>query len=296
MKTRLHLERQPTSRPADSQLLNGLREGLSRYRVKAWRLHLETPGVQTSVSQLRGVWGAALHQSSPQAYQFFFSGAAAPKYLMRPVPPGAEAQPAIELVLLGEVPEAIEAAVWEAWGMACQMGLGKHRYPFRIMAVHPLAWDGTVLSQAIRQPGFVLHPSFEFRQDEACRLLFPAPLRLIYRRALIEQPSLPDIMIASLRRLHLLQPDLFDVSWSHREQWLQYARTLPCRPWQGQRLNLVRYSASQQQDVNMHGVSGWLELPKGPGLLADLLAAASWIHVGKGTVMGLGQLQLEACD
>ncbi len=42
----------------------------------------------------------------------------------------------------------------------------------------------------------------------------------------------------------------------------------------------------------MGGVTGELELPAGPGPLADLLAAAQWLHVGKGTVMGLGRIDV----
>lgn len=42
----------------------------------------------------------------------------------------------------------------------------------------------------------------------------------------------------------------------------------------------------------MPGVAGALDLPAGPGPLAPLLAAACWLHLGKGTIMGLGQLRI----
>jgi hypothetical protein len=42
----------------------------------------------------------------------------------------------------------------------------------------------------------------------------------------------------------------------------------------------------------MQGVVGTLDLPDGPGPLSPLIAAAQWLHLGKGTVMGLGQLRI----
>lgn len=35
-------------------------------------------------------------------------------------------------------------------------------------------------------------------------------------------------------------------------------------------------------------------MPAGAGALAPLLAPAVWLHVGKGTVMGMGRLQVVA--
>lgn len=36
------------------------------------------------------------------------------------------------------------------------------------------------------------------------------------------------------------------------------------------------------------GWAGETIVPQGPGPLADLLLAADWLHVGKGTVQGMG--------
>ncbi|MEW6744994.1 MAG: CRISPR system precrRNA processing endoribonuclease RAMP protein Cas6 [Planctomycetota bacterium] len=47
--------------------------------------------------------------------------------------------------------------------------------------------------------------------------------------------------------------------------------------------------------MDLRGVCGMLELPDGPGELWPLLLAAQWLHVGKGTVMGLGRLDVEPC-
>src|SRR5436190_859080 len=56
-------------------------------------------------------------------------------------------------------------------------------------------------------------------------------------------------------------------------------------------LALVR-AARRQAEVELRGVSGCLDLPEGAGELWPLLAAAMWLHLGKGTTLGLGELQV----
>ena len=75
---------------------------------------------------------------------------------------------------------------------------------------------------------------------------------------------------------------------------LEVARLTPSAPWQGQRFDLIRYSARQEAELEMRGVAGFLDLPQGPGALWPLLAALTWLHVGKGTVVGMGQLTVDS--
>jgi hypothetical protein len=51
-----------------------------------------------------------------------------------------------------------------------------------------------------------------------------------------------------------------------------------------------RWSATQQQFIELRGVTGHIDLPDGPGGLWRLLTALQWIHCGKATVVGLGRL------
>ena len=74
------------------------------------------------------------------------------------------------------------------------------------------------------------------------------------------------------------------------------AAGLTAGPWHGERRDLVRWSGAQRREIDLHGVSGSLELPGGPGLLWPLFAAACWTHIGKGTVFGLGQLRISAAS
>ena len=280
-----------------------LDSALRAIRVKAWRLHLETPGVVATVPMLRGVWGAALRDESEACYCRLFEGAESerPRYLMRPAPQVAQPAPAVEFLLFPATTNLLddrddEEIAWTAWDRACRQGLGPHRQPFRISSAVPLAWDGSALEPARRQPGFVLEdlPWPAGTEETPCRLEFPAPLRLLRQGKLITSPTPADIVLAALHRVCALAGPDTDPLWAARRYWLELGRAVPFEPWQRRRLDLVRYSGSQKAEVELRGVAGSLALPIGPGPLSPLLAAAAWIHIGKGTVMGLGQIKITA--
>ncbi len=130
-----------------------------------------------------------------------------------------------------------------------------------------------------------------------CRLVFPAPLRLRRHGRLIEEPALADLIVAATRRIGAYLPAECREAWQQiSREAMEAARNTPAGPWRGTRLDLHRYSAPQESELDLHGVAGSLELPRGPGELWPLLAAAQWLHLGKGTIMGLGQLIVEMPD
>jgi hypothetical protein len=244
---------------------------------------------------LRGLWGKELKQLSQADYGSVFVGQdETPRYLMRPAPPEVRPAPAVEFLLFGMPDDRQDEILWAAWKQACLSGLGPQRKPFAIRRIDSLAWDQTPLRSTQLQPGFSLYPLPWPCGDPShpCRLDFPGPLRLIYKGRLVQKPTLADLTIAALRRICTLSNAPCDQLWADRDQWLNLARAIPCQPWQGQRLDLVRYSGSQEKELELRGVSGSLTLPEGPGPLASLLAASAWLHLGKGTVMGLGQLRV----
>jgi hypothetical protein len=120
--------------------------------------------------------------------------------------------------------------------------------------------------------------------------VFPAPLRLLRDGRLIGAPTLADLTLAVLRRCHALDAGSTGPAWERRHEWLARAREVPALPFQGGPLDLVRYSGRQRGEIELRGVAGELTLPQGPGPLADLLLAAEWLHLGKGTVHGMGQV------
>lgn len=277
-----------------------LTEILTDIHVRAWRLCLDTCGVEVTVPLLRGVWGAALHRRAPDVYQALFEGSAdrVPAYVLRPAPAPTVLTAAVDFIVFGRAPAAAEREVWAAWDDALRAGLGSQRVPARLVQVRPLAWDGTPLSPGITQPGFPLWPLSWPLRDPAtpCVLRFPSPLRLLRDGRLIIRPTVADLTVAALRRIQSLVPSRADAVRVIQPAILDLAREIPAYDWLGESLDLRRYSGRQRTEIEMRGVVGELVLPEGPGPLADLLLAATWTHLGKSTVMGLGQLLIDPAD
>jgi hypothetical protein len=273
-----------------------LRICLASLRLRAWRLHLETPGVRATVPMLRGVWGLALHDLDLPLYQRVFVGGeeGRPLYLLRPAPELLQPAPAVEFFLFGPADPVAESVVWSAWEQALARGLGPERVPARLVEIRPVAWDGTALSPERVQPGFSLCPlPWPAGPTEApCRLVFPAPVRILRDKHLIEEPTLADIVIAALRRVEALTGPAAEQVWQDRQWWLNLAHRQVVSSARWSPLDLVRYSGRQKRELEVCGVTGEMELPEGPGDLVDLLAAAGWLHVGKSTVMGLGRMDI----
>jgi hypothetical protein len=264
---------------------------LRRLAVLPRLLVLDTPGVRASVPMLRGVWGAALHGLDPEAYAAVFAPPTPNTpvgYLLRPAPPGPHDAPGLHWFLFGDACRR-EEVLRRAWDVASGMGLGPQRRRWFVRRWTTLGPDGQESGDS--RPWTLDAVRWPLAPDAPCRLHFPAPLRLLRRGRLLEQPTLADLAVAAGRRIAALLPEADRPCWEAlAPAILALARGRPAGPWQGARLDLVRWSARQQSDVDLHGLSGVLPLPAGPGDLWPLLAAASWLHLGKGSAIGLGQL------
>lgn len=290
-----------------SRLLAETLSVLAQIRIRPRRLVLRTPYVEATVPLLRGVWGAALHDSAPAAYRRVFVGSGpansrAPCYILRPAAPPPAAGPdgaALDFLLWGAA-LADDNALCAAWHEAAERGLGSDRVPFALDAMPSLGPDGTVYAadNAAKPAVWTLDTAaWPLPGDPATapvRLRFEAPLRVLRDGKRIAKPALPDLIVAACRRL----AQAAGLAASRAKPWqsaaAELARTTPARPWRGQRYDLQRYSGTQQADIRLHGTAGWLDLPRGPGSLWPILAAAQWLHIGKGTVYGMGQLSVEA--
>lgn len=273
------------------------------------RILLDTPGVAATVPMLRGVWGAALHELDGDVYRTVFAPQAeggeeaASLYVLRPAPPDPDFAPAIEWLSLGAA-IASDGVLRRAWDIASGMGLGPQRQRFHIRRVLGFNPDGTASRDEIWGAG-TEGPARSWPLSDAawplpdppatpCRLVFAVPLRLRRHGRLIEEPTLPDLIVAATRRIGAYLPAECRAVWKElSREALELARATPAGPWRGERLDLHRYSASQDAELDLHGVAGSLDLPRGPGELWPLLAAVQWLHLGKSTVMGLGQMRVE---
>ncbi len=279
---------------------------LSGVRFVAHRLQLRTPGVETSVPQLRGVWGLALRQLDVRTYHTVFAPDArsqrVPLYLLRPAPSDPDVWPAVDFLLFGKAVQA-QATLCHAWTLAGRLGLGSERSRFSIERL--LALDTFGRSQEVDHwqskswsLGEVRWPLATRADDSPCQVRFPCPLRLLQQRGTrkrqVAQPSFGDLVQAILRRLRNLHADPQSVAWgSLTKECLSVVARRARSSWCGEPLDFVRYSGTQGREVCLRGVIGSLRLPRGPGPLWPLLAAAQWIHLGKGTVHGLGQVIIQ---
>lgn len=303
---------QDAQAPDHPDLSRDLRPALGGVRVLARRLSLLTPGVAATVPMVRGVWGAVLHDRDPAACAAVFEGRPAPStptapapagrierrplYMLRPAPPDSNDNPALEWISLGAALDR-DSSLLEAWMEVTARGLGPNRVPMAIRRVRTLGPDG-----ALTASGF----GGAFRLDAVpwplpgepgctpCRLRVDVPMRLVRKGRLLTTPTLADVVVAGLRRLAGLAED--EAARTRLGALLGpalvAARETPALPWQGEPAHLHRYSANQGE-MDLQGVVGALDLPEGLGALWPLLVALTWVHVGKGTVFGLGQVHLE---
>jgi len=266
------------------------------------RIIMDTASVRATVPMIRGTWGAALHGLDRPAYEGVFQGAASagarvPGYLLRPAPADPVEAPAVEWILFGDA-VCYDDTLLRAWDIASGMGLGRERSRFHTLRIRPLRSDGAALAPD-RLPhrwslGHAQWPIDGAAETSPCRLRFIAPLRMLRRGKLISSPTLSDIVVGTLRRLEAYAPAaVVQALKDLRPAALDLAAHTPATPWVGQRLDFERYSASQRAELDLRGFVGSLDLPEGPGEVWPLLAAALWLHIGKATVMGLGQLVVE---
>ncbi len=286
----------------EERLERKLIELADRIEVSARRLLLDTGSVRATVPMLRGVWGRALRSCDRRAYERIFVGhrttaargvERTPLYVTRPAPADPTTSPALDWIAIGEARE-FEDSLVHAWKLASDFGLGARREPFRIRAIQRLG--------PCENDGSRSHPYWPL--SEACllrespqattryELRFTAPLRILRKGKLVRQPTFVDITQAAIRRLLLLAGEVMLSDAPLARSVRTVAAAIPAEPWQGDDTAFVRWSASQQRELTLRGVTGCIHLPEGPGCLQPLVDAAQWIHIGKGAPFGLGQVNV----
>lgn len=281
--------------------MNAYQHALEQIHIFPRRIWLRGVYPYATAPMVRGVWGAALREIDMNAYEEVFIGSGSPHertpaYIVRQGIVGANGEVAVDWILIGKDASKHDAALTRAWDIASGMGLGPERQRFVVSTMTFLTSDqdddaiGPVLWP-------ISHAEWPLAGEPAttsCRLRFRTPIRLIRQKRLITTPSLPDIVAAVLRRIIAFAPQALWQSCRESQKCiLDAARQVPAVPGQWQPLDLVRYSGSQERELEYHGVTGWLDLPLGPGPIWPLLAAAQWLHIGKGTTLGMGRPLVE---
>lgn len=276
-------------------------------RVRALKVRLRcTHEVPYSISMLRGVWGRALHELDRETYDVVFEGKGAtnqlsPLYIIRPnlqYRRKNDQEIVYEWIVWNDAATKRFDRLCEAWEHAGTMGLGEKekRAKFVVEEISPLYGND------VRARSLADFLDVHEIPSGPCRLTFPHPLRLMRHGRFLKNPTFPDLVEAAFYRLApLLHSGVGSVR--PRDCWPPFAEPLvalstmvPSRPWCGEKTVFERYSARQEREVRQESVIGSLDLPQGPGSFLPLLSAVTLLHLGKGTVMGLGRLVVEPLD
>ena len=284
------------------ELKDRLLDLLDHVQITPHRILLDTDAVRASVPMLRGVWGRALRHLDRDAYTQVFEGRGGtnrygveriPLYIIRPAPANLDFAPAMDWILIGQAGR-LDDILLRAWDVASGTGLGIDRTPFSIRRT---CWFDSRSVMTSEKQSWSLRAAADAmcadRPDSnPIELRFDAPLRLLRRGKLIAQPTFTDLAVALARRLLILGDEERRIDHHGLTKEVSTAAAqIPASPWRGQRSDFVRWSGTQQRELDMRGVSGAIKLPNGADELWPLLAAGIWIHASKGTVFGLGQLQ-----
>ncbi len=292
------------------RLADRIRLNLADLAVLPRRLELKlAEPCPVSVALLRGVWGAALHESAGEVYREVFEGEGSahlrtPQYVLRLAQPPGTSTVTLEWVTFGSALRCGEALI-QAWRLAGVMGLGSERIPFQVREVLELGPGGAPAPVGTWPEGWPVSldrsPVSGVDGTLPVRVAFPSGVRVMRRLAgtsravLTESPGPAEIALGALRRLAACMPEGSGINDGRgllglHDDVRDYAQGVPHLGWQGQRSDYSRYSARQRDEYEIRAVTGHLDLPKGSGEIWPLIAAAQWLHIGKGTTLGLGQL------
>lgn len=222
------------------------------------------------------------------------------------------------LLLLGSGPHTLDPVPYlvAAAEAAARRGLGRDRRAFQLVSVHadldgPLCPDsppGPVLWRPNGFPPLLPPPTCTLRHlvenspapESTLHIQVLTPLRLLSKKRLITRPSFRDLARALLARISSLLAFHGHPLLGNRILTLDYrglldraaqVRTLESRV---EVMRLDRWSNRQRRAIPLDGILGELRF-EGEAIreLWPFLQAGQHLHVGKGTIFGLGQYRMQ---
>lgn len=201
------------------------------------------------------------------------------------------------LVLIGKA-LGLLPVVLQAWQRALQTGLGASNTPCSLLEV--IDETGTQFLPLNRERlsnlNSRLPPTPSLGNQST--LHFHTPLRLQVRGkpARAGQLTARDLLVTLARRTQLLCDVHLGAAAPQQDfaalSTLAAAITLPCADLRW--FDWGRYSQRQQQEMQLGGLLGGVQLQGDLAPFAELLHLGQWLHVGKNATMGLGGYRLVA--
>ncbi|MDR2439800.1 MAG: hypothetical protein LBE12_10585 [Planctomycetaceae bacterium] len=284
-----------------------------KVRAIRFRCVNEKP-IEVTLPTLRGVWGLALHHLDQKIYDTVFEGKnrtnqKQPLYIIRPDLNCSYKNSktfSFEWIVWNAAAQQYFDDLLQSWKFAGLLGLGKNRVRFHIIEAESIFVPKirTEMTNSNRTSISAELPIFSPAElqwtlgNHVRQLAFPHSIRLLQKGKLITEPALWNIIVAIFYRLSPMIVQSLGSIPSNRpgDDWmpcsqniLDLIRTIP-NQWHGKNVTLRRYSARQQQEINMNGVFGSLFVETLPDEIKPLILAADLFHIGKGTIMGLGRL------
>jgi hypothetical protein len=132
-----------------------------------------------------------------------------------------------------------------------------------------------------------------FKQD-TLKIVLESPMRIKFGGQFRKHITFEMMAVNLLRRVQLLSafycggPDLVDLSVLI-DKSRQVKKAGENIFWQHQ----DRFSFRQDKNISMGGVSGWIEFAGDVGEFIPFLKIAEYLHIGKGTGLGLGKIGVD---
>lgn len=188
-----------------------------------------------------------------------------------------------------------------------QAGLSVRRHPFKVQGIRVLMspeadlkdgelewqviYDGKSMRSAPLEP---VPLPLQLELPSPVRLDFVTPLRVKINGQLASRITFRQLTFQMLRRIlelaHFYAPDQ-SINWEFNHL-LKAADVIRVVDQQFEWVDWERHSNRQETDMQMGGMQGYMTLEGDLEPWRELIHAAHWLHIGKGTVFGLGRMEI----
>lgn len=200
-----------------------------------------------------------------------------------------------EMTLIGKACDNYPYVIF-AFDQAARAGFTGNNHPFRLKQVSwfdgewKLLYNGSQLVDRI----VYQYPDSDVAFESSQTLQFTTPTRFMINGKLTADFDFRTLVFKMLRRtLEMVHfhVDNADVNWEFKD-YLDFANQVEINEKQFQWEDWKRYSSRQKSVLELGGFIGSMQLKGDLAPFGPLLKTSEVLHVGKGTVFGLGKVRV----